>query len=456
MAATTKLTLPFLDAAQSQKHVTHNDALNALDALVQISLKGIFTNAPPGSPAAGDRYITGGTPTGAWAGQTYKLAVYQDGVWKFFAPQTGWTAFDETGGGCVVYNGSNWIAITGTVLNLSQLGIQGTPDATNRVLAKTTAVLFTYDDVSGSGTGDMRMTINKQTAAKDASQVFQDGYSTRATLGLLGDDEFSVKLTPDATNFYRTLRGWKDLHGRVDIKQAMRKQSAVWTPKYGGTTLDSVGINPTTVGTLSSPALASSALFTQSPRMKIASAAAVGSAAEVFGSALCCWRGNAAGFGGFYVKMRGGIETFQAASRMFFGLYSAASAIGNVNPSTLLNMIGIGFDSGDTTLQFMTNDGTGTATKTNLGANFPVTGGWDLYELILSAEPNDTVIKYRVERLNSGDVATGTVTTDLPVNTGFLTPHMWYNNGTSAGACELSIVDMYMEFGSLLGSRGAL
>lgn len=47
---------------------------------------------------------------------------------------------------------------------------------------------------------------------------------------------------------------------------------------------------------------------------------------------------------------------------MSMGLYSAAADIGNVNPSTLLNMVGIGFDSGQTTLRLLRNDGSGAAT----------------------------------------------------------------------------------------------
>jgi hypothetical protein len=70
-------------------------------------------------------------------------------------------------------------------------------------------------------------------------------------------------------------------------------------------------------------------------------------------------------------------------------------------------MVGIGFDSGQTTLRLFRNDGAGAATAIDLGAGFPTTGGQDLYELILSAEPSGSEIKYRVERLNGGNVAEG-------------------------------------------------
>ena len=102
------------------------------------------------------------------------------------------------------------------------------------------------------------------------------------------------------------------------------------------------------------------------------------------------------------------------------------------------------------------NDGSGTATAVDLGAGFPTTGSQILYELILSAEPNGSDIRYRVERLNSGDLLEGVLTTDLPANTQFLTPHFWLNNGTTAAAAELSVVSLYAEPASLLGSRGSV
>ena len=53
MSNSTRLALPYIDAAQSQKHVTHNDALVALDALVQLSVKARNQIAPPAAPAEG-------------------------------------------------------------------------------------------------------------------------------------------------------------------------------------------------------------------------------------------------------------------------------------------------------------------------------------------------------------------------------------------------------------------
>ena len=47
--ATTHLLLPYILAAQAQKHVTHNEALRILDGLVQLSVLDRDLTAPPGS-----------------------------------------------------------------------------------------------------------------------------------------------------------------------------------------------------------------------------------------------------------------------------------------------------------------------------------------------------------------------------------------------------------------------
>ncbi|HEX2448922.1 MAG TPA: DUF2793 domain-containing protein [Methyloceanibacter sp.] len=45
-----KLRIPYIAAAQAQKHVTHNEAMTLLDTLVQLSVIDKDLTAPPGSP----------------------------------------------------------------------------------------------------------------------------------------------------------------------------------------------------------------------------------------------------------------------------------------------------------------------------------------------------------------------------------------------------------------------
>lgn len=105
---TTHLLLPYIQAAQAQKHVPHNEALRLLDAVVQPSVLDRDLTAPPVSPADGDRYIVASGATGVWAGWDLNVTTWVDGVWMRLVPRPGWLAWiaDETT--CFVWNGSAW------------------------------------------------------------------------------------------------------------------------------------------------------------------------------------------------------------------------------------------------------------------------------------------------------------------------------------------------------------
>lgn len=118
MTSTPKLGIPLIDSQQDQPDVTHNQAIMMLQALALGALR--KTNNPPGSPAAGDTYIVGGAPTGAWGGKANKVATYYGG-WLFIPgvddngtnipmddAQTGLTIFLQEEGGLVTWQGHGW------------------------------------------------------------------------------------------------------------------------------------------------------------------------------------------------------------------------------------------------------------------------------------------------------------------------------------------------------------
>jgi Protein of unknown function (DUF2793) len=108
---TPNLALPYLAAAQAQKHVTVNEALDALDGLVQLSVISAGLTAPPGSPAEGDRYIIASGATGAWVGWDASVAQFSGGAWRRLIPQTGWLAWDSGLGQLLVWTGSAWTGL---------------------------------------------------------------------------------------------------------------------------------------------------------------------------------------------------------------------------------------------------------------------------------------------------------------------------------------------------------
>jgi hypothetical protein len=248
----------------------------------------------------------------------------------------------------------------------------------------------------------------------------------------------------------RRLPAWKESSGRLGtiFPHLARTRSGLLLPA-GGVVLQALGIAPAAaVGTATARNPASTNLFASTKRIGYVSAATAGSSAEIAATRGQYWRGNAAGLGGFHLIARFGLSSAAAVAgqRCFVGLAATVAALPNADPSAIVDMVGVGNDSADTALQVMHNDGTGTATKVALGANFPAnTLSADLYELQLFCAPNSGSIDYRVERLNTGHVASGTLAADLPASGAFLCPHLWVNNGATAAACAIDLVSLYVE-----------
>ncbi len=196
---TPNLALPYILAAQAQKHITHNEALKILDAVVQLSVLDRDLSSPPASPAEGSRYIVAASPTGAWSGHAKHIAAYQDATWTFYVPGEGWMTWISDENLAVVWNGTDWVALPtgGGTAQFSELGVNATSDATNKLAVASEAVLINH---VGAGT---QVKLNKQAAANTASFLFQTAFSGRAEIGTTGDDSFHFKVSPDGTV-------WKD------------------------------------------------------------------------------------------------------------------------------------------------------------------------------------------------------------------------------------------------------
>lgn len=211
MADTTpSLALPLIAAGQAQKHVTHNEALALLDALVQLAVLDKDRTAPPASPAEGDRYlIATDDPSGAWAGWAGRIARFQDGTWLPLSPRIGWLAFVADEADLYTFTGSAWMPFRSTLTilqNLSRLGIGTAADADNPFAAKLNKALWTALATGEGGSGDLRYTLNKQAAGNVLSLLMQTGFSARAEIGLTGDDDLHVKVSPDGGAWFEALR----------------------------------------------------------------------------------------------------------------------------------------------------------------------------------------------------------------------------------------------------------
>jgi hypothetical protein len=200
MSATARLSLPYIAPQQAQKQVTYNEAMARLDQLVQPSVKSRTTATPPGSPAEGDTYIVAPSPTGAWTGQAGRLACWLAGAWSFTVPANGWLAYVVDTAEIAVCQSGAWSAlVTNGGTSVAKFGINATADLTNRLSVGSDASLFSH-----AGTSH-RLKLNKASAADTASLVLQDNLSSRAEFGLMGDDAFHVKVSPNGSTWYEAL-----------------------------------------------------------------------------------------------------------------------------------------------------------------------------------------------------------------------------------------------------------
>jgi len=632
----THLGLPYLLAAQSQKHVTHNEALRLLDAMVQLSVLDRTRTTPPASPADGDRHLVASGAAGLWAGWDLNVAFWVDGVWMRLVPRPGWLVWIAAEQVFLVWDGSAWdpvgvpqdvsdaifslvndadptkkalfslsgittgttrtftlpntsselailagtqtftgnktfsgtLTASGTVtvsaasasigtatttatygmgtgatttgvtktINLGTGGASGsttvvnigsatagaagttvvntptvtfanavtqvgmpqanltaqllglggaTADGYNRISVNTPALLF-----NNAGAG-IEATVNKAAAGNDAAFAFKTGFSARALIGLLGNDDFSVKVSPDGSAFFDALKIDRT-SGQVELPQptilpglaaapspppsgkiavyARNRAGAPWIdvmrpsgrdfplqPHFGvnrianwspsvTTTITTEGLPITSVGTVSHPTLAATNLAASMRRWRITSAAVVDSVADQRSASWACWRGNAAGLGGWTFVTRISLTTLQTTGMGFFGLYGSTAALATtLTLATAINCIGIGFQRGThTRWQLVANDGAGAPTLTDMGASFGIaTGG--VLTLFIAAPPNGSSVGVRMVDEVSGAVFEQEIIADLLANTQFLSPRLFMNNGATAAAVAYDCSGVYVE-----------
>jgi hypothetical protein len=202
--------------------------------------------------------------------------------------------------------------------------------------------------------------------------------------------------------------------------------------------------NATTIGTTGTRNVAATNILTSLRRAYNTSAGTAGASGG--------WRLGVAQFfrssnpwGGFFLVTRIGEDNTVTDSRCFVGFHTATSAIGNVNPSTLTNLIGVGFDSGESVWSVIHNDGSGTATKVSLGAGFPSNTNDEAYDVVINGPPGQTKVWVTLIRLSTGTSVTTEITTDMPALDTMMAIHVWCNNGTTASAKGINLSTLYVE-----------
>jgi len=196
-STTPRLALPFLQAGQALKNITHNEALQRLDTGLYLSCSNMAADALPESPDAGSAIIISDAPAAEVADRAGQIAVFMSGAWVWFAPTSGWTIWDEVSESLRVFDGTIWTGpSTDTVPEtLPRLGLNATATDAQRLAVASETSLFNHDGDSH------RLAVNRAAAADTASLVFQTNFSGEAEIGLTGSEGFSLKTSSDGTTF---------------------------------------------------------------------------------------------------------------------------------------------------------------------------------------------------------------------------------------------------------------
>ncbi len=109
MSATVNNSITFAEENVIDPAASINIALKQIDAMLGVRVLSIGDNAPPGSPADGDRYIVGTAPTGAWSGEADKLAQWLDSQWHFYDAAMAVNLDDDT---LYIHISTGWVPIS--------------------------------------------------------------------------------------------------------------------------------------------------------------------------------------------------------------------------------------------------------------------------------------------------------------------------------------------------------
>jgi len=147
MSTSSNLVLPFLAVGQAQKHVTVNETIRKLDAIVQLSVVSATITTQPGAPTDGAVYIIPSGKSGdQWSAfANGSLGYYRDGAWVEVTPREGWLAFVRDTDQLLAWSGTAWTLFApGKLLALS---------ATDRLLGRFSAGAGAAEEIACTAAG---------------------------------------------------------------------------------------------------------------------------------------------------------------------------------------------------------------------------------------------------------------------------------------------------------------
>jgi Protein of unknown function (DUF2793) len=226
---------------------------------------------------------------------------------------------------------------------------------------------------------------------------------------------------------------------------------SLFLPNGNSLTVNALGFSSSGTGTATAANIMTTNRHTRMKRIEYLVTTAATTAVAGWRSSTTQYSIGAAtaGDGGFHAVMIWGPATGVATStnRAFCGMRDSV-APSDVEPSTITNMVGMGWDAADANIQFMHNDGSGVATKIDLGASFavPTVDRTSVYRIAMFSPPGTTqLLSYEVTNLVTGAVATGSVTTNIPANNVLITPNLHMSVGGTSSVVGVAVMKVYVE-----------
>ena len=259
---TQNLKLPLLRQGQLNKEITVNQAFLLIDGILNTSLQTLVPfKTPPGNLPEGTLILTSKTAKESFAPFPSHIAFFKNG-WQFIKPQEGlilWAgeekkvvvftegefkpihgSSDNSGqnilhenkikeleeriaklekklkegakGEVLLHNGSEFAPSK----TLPKLGVEMEADDFKKLAVRSDYNLFT------SNTGDVRFALNKLQSTATASFLFQTEWRGMAEFGLIGGNNFILKVSYDGNTWFEVFE--VDMKtGKLNFKQDVLK-----------------------------------------------------------------------------------------------------------------------------------------------------------------------------------------------------------------------------------------
>ena len=337
-----------------------------------------------------------------------------------------------------------------TSVGIANLTATGTPSSTTYLRGDNTWATISGGGSPGGTTGQVQYNSAGSFAGAAKTKIDANGNINLAV------DAAPPTAATDTLTIYNSKIGGRNMIaimdptglGNVIQTHIARNGVSWWSTAGNSTTIVATGNQAlTATGTATAANIAVTNVQTRMKRLEyLVTTAATTAVAGFRAPAAQWWMGNAAGSGGFHFICRFGPATgvATATSRLFVGMSNVVTAPTDVNPSTQTNFFGVGYDSADVNIQFMTN-AAATTTKTDLGITVPTVDRTSMYELAMFCAPNSATLYYTFTDLTSGTAVSGTVTTNLPAVNTLLAPRGYSSAGGTSSVIGIALSSLYLE-----------